>query len=343
MKILIIGGTKFIGRELAFQAEKLGHEVVLFNRGITESSSKLPTIQGNVDELKAHKIALRKLNPDAVIHCIAYTERHAEDCVEIFAGSSAKILALSSQDCYEAFYQLNEGIDISENPIREDAPLCREKFYWKKRVGAKTYPDYDKNLMTAKLIKAFDEKKINTTVFRLPMVFGPNDPQFMYRHAGVVHHILDNRNEIVIGNVAQTEQFTYGYVDNIAAAVLHALDKPKTNGKVYNIGERTVRSRRRWIELFAEAARQTLNVRLAPDALIAKDAAAIDMRPRQMLFDTSLYSADTGFVEPVELSEQIKNTLLWAQNNREKIGAIPDYHRLHQIAECYSSYIMSKL
>ena len=35
MKILVIGGTSFVGRHIALQALKKGHEVVLFNRGKT--------------------------------------------------------------------------------------------------------------------------------------------------------------------------------------------------------------------------------------------------------------------------------------------------------------------
>ena len=35
MKLLVIGGTSFVGRHIAIQALKKGHEVVLFNRGKT--------------------------------------------------------------------------------------------------------------------------------------------------------------------------------------------------------------------------------------------------------------------------------------------------------------------
>ena len=35
MKILIIGGTRFLGRHLVHSALGRGHEVALFNRGLT--------------------------------------------------------------------------------------------------------------------------------------------------------------------------------------------------------------------------------------------------------------------------------------------------------------------
>ncbi|MBZ0286612.1 MAG: NAD-dependent epimerase/dehydratase family protein, partial [Anaerolineae bacterium] len=37
MKILIIGGTQFIGRHMVDEALKRGHEVTLFNRGKTNA------------------------------------------------------------------------------------------------------------------------------------------------------------------------------------------------------------------------------------------------------------------------------------------------------------------
>ncbi|MBA4185866.1 MAG: epimerase, partial [Acidobacteria bacterium] len=35
MKLLIIGGTKFLGRYLVESALARGHEITLFNRGLT--------------------------------------------------------------------------------------------------------------------------------------------------------------------------------------------------------------------------------------------------------------------------------------------------------------------
>ncbi len=44
MKILIIGGTRFLGRHLVNSARARGHEVTLFNRGKTN-----PDLFGQVE------------------------------------------------------------------------------------------------------------------------------------------------------------------------------------------------------------------------------------------------------------------------------------------------------
>ena len=45
MKILLIGGSGFIGKEIVRQSLRAGHEVALFNRGITSTCSDLPGVR----------------------------------------------------------------------------------------------------------------------------------------------------------------------------------------------------------------------------------------------------------------------------------------------------------
>ena len=46
MKLLILGGTKFLGRHLVDAALSAGHEVALFNRGKTN-----PTLFPNIETI----------------------------------------------------------------------------------------------------------------------------------------------------------------------------------------------------------------------------------------------------------------------------------------------------
>ncbi len=51
MKILIRGGTVFLGRHLAVAAQERGHEVTLFNRGRTN-----PGLFDGVEELRGDRV-----------------------------------------------------------------------------------------------------------------------------------------------------------------------------------------------------------------------------------------------------------------------------------------------
>ena len=74
MKILIIGGTRFLGRHLVESALARGHEVTLFNRGKTnpELFPQVETILGDreqdLDELSGREW-------DAVIDVAGYVPR----------------------------------------------------------------------------------------------------------------------------------------------------------------------------------------------------------------------------------------------------------------------------
>lgn len=338
MKVLVFGGTKFIGREIARQASNAGFSVTLFNRGVTNPTQGFPTLQGDIDSLLDYKSQLRALNPDVVVHCIAFTEKHARDCIDVFAGLDSKIVVLSSQDCYEAFYQLNQGLDVAENPIREDAQLCLKLHYWKDSHVQKKYPEYDKNLMTKAFMDVEDVKR-RVTILRLPMVFGPGDPQFAFRHGRIIHHVLSQRENMILGASEQCSLFTYGYIENVAAAVVHTFTRPLTNGKIYNIGELTSRTMRRWVELYAAVSGNNLKVKLIPDALLYKDVSRVGVSPRVLLFDTSLFYRETGFKEPVSILEQIKRTLEYAKANKDALGSEPDYCSQIRDYERYAQFL----
>lgn len=329
-------------REIADRARGNGWDVVLFNRGRTEPEPGYQVIKGDIDCMANHVAVLRSVDPDVVVHGIAYTEVHARDYVKVFAGQRAKVFVLSSQDCYEAFFQVNRGRDVAECPIREDARKCIERYYWRQFPGKKQYSDYDKNLVRDVFLCAHADGLLRATVLNLPMVYGPRDPQFAYRHGSIIRRILDKRERLMMGHVEQTGLFTFGYVENVAAAVVHAFDRPITDGKEYNLGEATSRSLRRWAELYFEAAGLALDFCSVPDAALYRDLRLMTMAPRLLPIDTSLYRRETGFSDPVDLGEQIRRTLAWAAGHPEAVGRSPDYQREDQLFAEYSR-VLSRL
>src|SRR5262245_26160210 len=105
MRILIIGGTNFIGPLLVHQLIELGHEVTVFHRGKTQAS--LPPlvdhILGDRCQLAVHEAEFRRLAPEVVIDMIAYTERDARSLVETFRGIARRSVVISSADVYRAY------------------------------------------------------------------------------------------------------------------------------------------------------------------------------------------------------------------------------------------------
>src|SRR5512132_1273930 len=105
MKILVIGGTGFIGQFLVRDLIAQGHDVVVFHRGTTRG--KLPAgvheILGDQSELRSKRLDLRRVKADVVVDCILSSARQAKDAMQVFRGVTSRLVVLSSQDVYRAY------------------------------------------------------------------------------------------------------------------------------------------------------------------------------------------------------------------------------------------------
>ena len=112
MRILVIGGKRFAGYYMVREALARGHEVTLFNRGIThpELWPELPCITG--DRLTdLHK--LDGLSFDAVIDPCCYFPPQMRASAEYFRG----------RDVFYAFVSTLSVCDLSRSPVRETDPM----------------------------------------------------------------------------------------------------------------------------------------------------------------------------------------------------------------------------
>src|SRR4030095_936265 len=132
MRVLIIGGTSFIGPHIVRQLNDTGHEAILFHRGQTEadSLSVIRHIHGDKRQLAGFKNEFQRLQPDVVLHMVADQAQEAWVFLRIFAGISGRAIVISSQDVYRTYNQFRKketGLpDVL--PLSEDSPL-REKLY----------------------------------------------------------------------------------------------------------------------------------------------------------------------------------------------------------------------
>ena len=340
MKILIVGGTRFIGKAIVKQALQKGHDVTLFNRGETNHSFQVSHIKGDIKEFVSFKKEIRKQKFDIAIHCIAYTENHAHDLREVFQESNTHIIALSSCDCYEAFQGINRGVDKAELPIKESSQLSQMKYYWSdSEAKGDTANLYDKNLMSDILMEGHKNGEYGLTIFRLPMVYGPEDMQYAGRHGSIIQRILDKQKHFLIGAREQCQVFTYGHVDNIAAAIIHSLNQKVCNGKFYNLGEEYSRSRRRWAELYSQLNNWEFEFHVLPDHLLYNEASIKNAPPMHLIINNDRFLTETGFQPPVTLEEAIKSTFQYAREKPEVLGENPDYQKESELLESYKNAI----
>lgn len=113
MKLLIIGGSRFVGRHLVTAALAGNHDVTLFNRGqhLTENVSEVETIHG---DRNSDLTRLQGRRWDAVVDTCGFLPRAVKAATEFLSDSVDVYAFVSSQSVYA---------DVSVLGIDENAPL----------------------------------------------------------------------------------------------------------------------------------------------------------------------------------------------------------------------------
>lgn len=113
MKLLVLGGTVFLGRHTVQRAAQRGHVVTMFNRGRTNPDlfPELEHIQGDRDGGLG---ALKGRKWDAVIDTSGYLPRLVGDSVRALSGSADQYVFISTISVYA---------DSTQPGIDEDSPV----------------------------------------------------------------------------------------------------------------------------------------------------------------------------------------------------------------------------
>src|SRR3712207_3818157 len=113
MRLLILGGTRFLGRHLVDAALDGGHTVTTFTRGRT-SAHPDPPVEGLTGDRDGDLSALGGRRWDAVIDTSGYAPRVVRTSAERLLDAAAHYTFVSSISAYASF----------AGRLREDAPLA---------------------------------------------------------------------------------------------------------------------------------------------------------------------------------------------------------------------------
>jgi 2'-hydroxyisoflavone reductase len=174
MKILIIGGTVFLGRYLVEAAQARGHEVTLFNRGLHN-----PELFPDVERLRGNRHsnldALRNRRWDAAIDTCGYTPGTVRASAELLADAVEHYTFISTISVCARFPL--SGHDESEpvGTITDEQALEAESFDTGGRPTAVSYGEIYGPL------KARCEQAVKETlpghflIIRPGLIVGPHD------------------------------------------------------------------------------------------------------------------------------------------------------------------------
>jgi nucleoside-diphosphate-sugar epimerase len=320
VRILIIGGTRFIGPAVVRRLHDFGHALWLFHRrpADVELPSDITHFFGDRADLAGQADALRAVQPDVVIDMIPLTADHACSVMRIFEGAAGRVVAISSQDVYRAYGRVNgtePGLP-DPVPLREDSPLRERHFpYRGERPRAPDDPnrvlDHYEKILVEQVVMG--QPSLPGTVLRLPMVYGPRDTQ--HRTYPYVKRMMDQRPAIVMNEQTAQWRWTRDYVDNAAAAIVLAVQEPAAVGRIYNVGEARALSTADWVRAIGRAMGWPGEVVAVPDYQLPEHLKAHARLEQELVADTARIREELGFIPLVSREEAIRRTVMWQRAN----------------------------
>ncbi len=102
MKLLILGGTEFVGRHMAEAALARGHDVTLFHRG-KHGAELFPQAEHVLGDRDGGLDALQRRTWDAVLDTCGYVPRVVRQSAELLVGAAGHYTFVSSVSVYQDF------------------------------------------------------------------------------------------------------------------------------------------------------------------------------------------------------------------------------------------------
>ena len=220
MKVLVIGGTLFIGRALVDDLVKGGHEVaVLHRKPKHDFGRRVDNIQADRNDAQAVREALSTRRFDVVFD-------HAYDWER---GTTAEQVEATVRACGD---RLNRYIFMSSVAAygdglnhKESDPLAPDYH---------TIPYVRHKATTERLLFRMQAQTgLPLVTFRPPFVYGPGNP--FYREQFFWDRLRAGRPIIIPGDGHRLMQFVY--VADLVQALLRAMVEPRAVGEAFNIGD----------------------------------------------------------------------------------------------------------
>ncbi len=316
MKILVIGGTLFIGRRLVAELLKQGHQVAVLHRKKTHTlGKKVENLVGDRNDANALKRALDGRRFDAVFDNVYDWERgttaaQIEATVQACGDRIARYIFMSSVAAY------GDGLNHYE-----DDPLAPDD-----------HPDAyvrNKAMSERMLFRLHQRTGFPVVTFRPPFVYGPENP--FYREQFFWDRMRKGRQIIVPGDGGRLMQFVY--VRDLVAACVKSLTEANVIGHAFNIGNERPVTQLEMVQALARAANKKPVIARVPRERIIESGGNPMGEPAYFgyYFDLPPITEAIGKVKrmlklaPTPLDEGLKETYRWYLRNHKVPRFKPDF------------------
>jgi nucleoside-diphosphate-sugar epimerase len=303
VRVLVLGGSGFIGGAAVLRLRAGGAEVSTFHRGGDAD------VRGDRAELARHREALARLAPDVVVDGIAYTEADAAGLVATFRGIARRTVVLSSQDVYAPYGRLlglEKGAPDRESST-EEAPLRSGRFPYRGKAAGREDMAYAYEKILVEDAVA-SEPALPATILRLPCVYGPGD---RHHRVGQVLARLAGGGPFLLERAKARWRWMRGSVENVAEAIALAALEPRAAGRVYNVGEEPAPTESEWVRRIARAAGLPAEVREVGREELPRELAEPYDFSHDLVADTRRIREELGYREVEDPDTAVSAAVAW--------------------------------
>jgi nucleoside-diphosphate-sugar epimerase len=307
VKTLVIGGTGPTGPFIVNGLLRRGHEVAILHTGrheVAEIPSAVEHIHTDPFDANALMSSLEGRRFDLTI---ASYGRLRVVC-EVMRGKTDRFISVGGVPAYRGYS--NPGL-LKPNGL--PVPVAEN---WDKVIDR---AEDEKGYRVFRSESLVFEHHPGATHFRYPLIYGPY--QLVPREWCIVKRILDRRPHIVLPDEGLTLHHC-GYAENVAHAVLLAVDQPKiAAGQIYNCGDAEALTLRQVVDVIAEALGHTWEVVSIPYELAACTRPLV-AQPwnTHRVFDLTKLRSQLGYADVVPPPEAFVRTARWLIDHPPRPG-----------------------
>jgi 2'-hydroxyisoflavone reductase len=273
MRVLVMGGTRFLGVATVEALLAHGHEVTAFHRGTRRPRWSAPVREVLGDRtVRAGLAPLAALDADAVLDLSAYTRAQTALLLDALPPAP-HLVHVSTVNVYRPSPLLPWPEDTPYGPHPLWGPYAVEK------IGCE------------RELRAGRPAPLRTVAVRLPLVLGPRN--FVPREEFVLNRLLDGATVLLPGDGQAVHQ--YVHLTHAATALARALTTSTPGFTAYNVASpRCVTSLEGFVRVCAEVAGVPAAVRAVGGGPTGLDLPVFDQRDCVFPFTNENTVADLG-------------------------------------------------
>lgn len=241
-KVLVLGGSYFIGKKIVELLLAAGYDVTTLNRGSKKCPfQKVNTIICDRNDKEAMQIALKDKVFDVVIDVSGLTANSLTIATDILVTPALKKYIFISSS---AVYAVNKS-----RPPYHVGDTMGYNEYW---------TDYGTNKCDAEMVlftKFSGKAASKLVIIRPPYVYGEDN--YVQRESFIFEHLINNKPIFIPG--AGDTKIQFIYVTDLARIVLFFIQEKLSKLGIFNVGNKEAITFNKWVSLCANAAGITAN------------------------------------------------------------------------------------